>query len=99
MKNTNVTNKKFNKALYTLLAGIFATSASATSFDNIEVMEIETTNHYLIMNQAKAELATSIKDMQLTTVSTQSSAQQLLTAQAEEFNQHITLAKVTLMAE
>jgi len=101
MKNTNVTNtnKKFSRALYILLAGMFATSASATSIDYIEVIEIETTNHKVIMNQAKAELANSLQDMQLSTVSTQTSAQQLLTVQAEEFNQHMTLAKVSLMAE
>ena len=99
MKNTKATNKKFNRKLYILLAGMLATSVSATSLEYIEVIEIETTNHSLIMKQAKAELAIFIQNMQLSIVTSQTSAQQLLTVQAEEFNQHITLAKVTLMAE
>lgn len=99
MKNTNATKKKFNRKLYILLAGMFATSVSATSIDPIEVMEIVTTNHYVIMNQAKAELAISVKAMSLSTVSAQSSAIQQLTTHAELFNQEITLARVTLLAD
>ena len=99
MKNTNETNKKFNRKLYILLAGMFATSVSATSIDPIEVMEIETTNHYVIMNQAKAELAVSVKAMSLSTASTQATATQQLTAHAELFNQEVTVASVNLLAD
>ncbi len=103
MKNTNAINinknKKFNRKLYILLAGMFATSVSATSMDTIEVIEIETTNHYVIMNQAKADLATSLKASSLNTTSAQTSAAQQLAAEAESYNQHMTLAKVTLVAE
>jgi len=99
MKNTNATNKKFNRKLYVLLAGMFATSVSATSVDPIEVMEIETTNHSVIMNQAKAELAISVKEMSLSTVSAQASVVQQLTAHAEFFNQEMTVARVSLLAD
>jgi len=99
MKNTNETNKKFNRKLYILLASMFATSVSATSMDYIEVIEIETTNHSVIMNQAKIELATSLRNMPLNTVSAKTSAEIQLIAHLEAFDQQITFANVTRVAE
>lgn len=99
MKNTNETNKTFNRKLYILLAGMFATSVSATSIDPMEVMVIETTNHSVIMNQAKAELATLVKAMSLSITSAQTSAAQQLTSDAELFNQEMTVARITLLAD
>mgnify|MGYP000238770153 CR=1 FL=1 len=92
-------NKKLNRKLYLILAGMFATSVSATSLETIEVIEIETTNHNVIMNQAKTDLARSLKLMSLNTALLEANVQQELTAQSEVFNPKITLVNTRLIAD
>jgi hypothetical protein len=82
-----------------MLAGMFATSVSATSLDYIEVTEIEKINHNVIMNLAKVELKNSLKNMPLKTVSANKSASTQLATQVRTFNQDVILANIMLIAE
>ena len=102
MKNinkANKTNKTFNRKLHILLAGMFATSVSAAPMHYSEKVEINTMDPNLIISLAKAELATSLKDSALNTVSAKASATKQLRLQAEHLNQHMPLSTSKLVAE
>jgi len=99
MKKTNAINKNLNRKLSIIVASIFTASVSATSVDYIDIVKIDKVNFNSIINQAKIELENSIKNMPLHTLSANKIASKQLVLQAKAFNQEMTLANLTLVAE